>query len=430
MKRFLFLLILIPVFGFSQDFELKSYAETNYIGSDEYLKFTIESNEKVQFNNLTFNNFIIKGGPFNSTSSSTSFINGKIDRSETYTTTYLLAPKKEGELVIESIKTRVKERDYTTNPITIIVYKPGIEINRSFGFRNIQLRDSESVQFPFFSKNFNNGQNLIDNTYFKFSSPAFLRTFSTELNNTQDFITYINFIHNTRGLGYWNTLTNNKQSKNTISDCLYAFPINDVTFDWNKINGFKTYYKTIFNSKTARKILFDAAIDIVSYWCEKLPIDFYLDIKNEINKLLKFTDKLKVKSLSEINKLGHYDLRSYWEGFIVRRITENGVQIDEIQELLNSGMSELKKIDQSKLSDVYFKLRVNNDIEVLFKRSRLYLLGVTNNKKIRLKIMPKNLKEIKYFSDETSEYYVFITYDFYGREVYRCTYDNNLNLIE
>ena len=313
-------------------------------------------------------------------------------------------------------------------PIIAFGQNTQTDVNRSFGFRNIQLTDSESVQSPFYSKNFNNGQNLIDNTYFKFSSPAFLRTFSTKLNNTQDFITYINFIHNTRGLGYWNTLTNNKQYKNTISDCLYAFPISDVAFDWNKINGFKTYYKTIFNSKTARKILFDAAIDIVIYWCEKLPIDFYLDIKDEINKLLKFTDKLKVKSLSEINKLGHYDLRGYWEGFIIRRITENGVQIDEIQELLNSGMSELEKIDQSKLSDEYFKLIVNNNIEVLFKKSHLYLKCTKNNKKIKLDIMPENLKEIKYFSDETSEYYVFIVH--LDKMVFRYTYDNNLNLIE
>ena len=58
-----------------------------------------------------------------SESTSFSIINGKIDRSETYTITYLLAPNKSGELVIPPSSADFDGKEYETQPIQISVGK-------------------------------------------------------------------------------------------------------------------------------------------------------------------------------------------------------------------------------------------------------------------------------------------------------------------
>ena len=44
----------------SQDFVFKSYVDQNNISTDDYIRFTVESSETVQLNNLNFKDFIIK----------------------------------------------------------------------------------------------------------------------------------------------------------------------------------------------------------------------------------------------------------------------------------------------------------------------------------------------------------------------------------
>ena len=78
--------------------------DQNNISTDDYIRFTIESSERVQLNNLQFNDFIIKQGPYTSSSSQTTIINGKFESKNEFKSTFIIAPKKSGRIVIESIK--------------------------------------------------------------------------------------------------------------------------------------------------------------------------------------------------------------------------------------------------------------------------------------------------------------------------------------
>jgi hypothetical protein len=105
----------------AQDFVFKAYVDQNNISTDDYIRFTVESSERVRLDNLQFQNFSIRQGPFTSSSSQTTIINGKFQSKNEYKSTFVLAPKKPGKLVIAAIKVSYKGKDYNTEKIIINV---------------------------------------------------------------------------------------------------------------------------------------------------------------------------------------------------------------------------------------------------------------------------------------------------------------------
>ena len=61
-------------------FNIEAFVNQNKITVDEYVKYTIKSNERVRLTNLSFENFVIRQGPFTSSSSQTTIINGKFEQ--------------------------------------------------------------------------------------------------------------------------------------------------------------------------------------------------------------------------------------------------------------------------------------------------------------------------------------------------------------
>ena len=114
-------MLLISLMNFAQDFNFKSYVDKNNISTDDYLRFIVESNQRIQLNNLTFKDFSIKQGPYTSSSSQTTIINGKFESKKEFKSTFILIPKKEGELVIEAIKVNYGGEEFTTDRIIINV---------------------------------------------------------------------------------------------------------------------------------------------------------------------------------------------------------------------------------------------------------------------------------------------------------------------
>ena len=140
---FLIISVIVP----AQEFIFKSYVDQNSITTDEYLRFIVESNERVQLNNLTFRDFIIRQGPYTSSSSQTTIINGKFESKKEYKSTFVLSPKKEGELVIESIKVSYDGKDYTTDRIIINVGKGQKAIQQSNSTKSNSTNNSNSKLF-------------------------------------------------------------------------------------------------------------------------------------------------------------------------------------------------------------------------------------------------------------------------------------------
>ena len=123
MRYFLFLISIILSQAYCSQFSLEAYVNQTNISTDDYIKFTIKSNERIGLSNLSFKDFIIRQGPFTSSSSQTTIINGKFEHVKEYSSTFILSPKQHGELVIESIQATYDDETYKTKPITITVSK-------------------------------------------------------------------------------------------------------------------------------------------------------------------------------------------------------------------------------------------------------------------------------------------------------------------
>ena len=123
MRYFFFLISIILSQAYCSQFSLEAYVNQTNISTDDYIKFTIKSNERIGLSNLSFKDFIIRQGPFTSSSSQTTIINGKFEHIKEYSSTFILSPKQHGELVIESIQATYDDETYKTKPITITVSK-------------------------------------------------------------------------------------------------------------------------------------------------------------------------------------------------------------------------------------------------------------------------------------------------------------------
>ena len=123
MRYFLFLISIVISHVYCSQFSIEAYVNQTNISTDDYIKFTIKSNERIGLSKLSFKDFIIRQGPFTSSSSQTTIINGKFEHVKEYSSTFILSPKQHGELVIESIQATYDDETYKTKPITITVSK-------------------------------------------------------------------------------------------------------------------------------------------------------------------------------------------------------------------------------------------------------------------------------------------------------------------
>ena len=135
-RLFLYVLLLTCFTNFqAQEFVFKSYVDQNNISTDDYVRFTVESSERVRLDNLQFQDFSVRQGPFTSSSSQTTIINGKFESKNEYKSTFVLAPKQPGKLVIAAIKVNYNSKEYSTQKIIVNVGK-GQKNNSSSSNKN------------------------------------------------------------------------------------------------------------------------------------------------------------------------------------------------------------------------------------------------------------------------------------------------------
>jgi len=124
MKRWVVLLFsLFSLVSKAQDSDIKFETVLSKVklGQNERLRVSFEMNKDGDFFEApSFENFEVLMGPSQSISSS--FINGKRSFSKSYT--YVLRPKKQGQLIIDSASISIDNTVYTTDPKTVLVTAP------------------------------------------------------------------------------------------------------------------------------------------------------------------------------------------------------------------------------------------------------------------------------------------------------------------
>jgi hypothetical protein len=266
---------------------------------------------------------------------------------------------------------------------------------------------------------------IFDVNKLQFQNSVVIRSFETENNNADDFISYVNRIAIGRGLGYTNILNKSYIRGDgggvsiTITDFIYAFFFDDG-YNWNKNNNFQTYYHQIFTSKTARKILFSEALCIVKNFSKTVPNDFRKRVVDELDILLAYSKTLPSNSYSESKTF-----TDYWKGFLYRRYFVDKIPLLEIQSSVLQAKKELNDLILEK--DFAYELKINDDVGVYLSLNNFIITSYLNKKEI--KFNNDRLLSIKHLMDNNGSYYQFTKTDFNGNEK-KLLYDAKLNLIE
>ena len=123
----------------------------------------------------------------------------------------------------------------------------------------------------------------------------------------------------------------------------------------------------------------------------------------ELDELMLFSN-----SLTKINQAVNTDnLNDYWKGFIYRRYKFDNVPISEIQASIASAQLKIKEIDVTKQPDVMYEININNQIALYYSIENLKIYSKNNQKEIFFNY-DYTIQKIKYFKDNTGEYYQLI----------------------
>jgi hypothetical protein len=121
MKTWLIAITVLCNVFISAQVEVKSYVNNEQTQVGEYIQYTVEANERGKFILPEFKEFkVVRGGGISS-NSSINYVNGKMTRTSSYSTSYILQPLKKGEFIIPAATLEVNGTQYQSNTVKIIV---------------------------------------------------------------------------------------------------------------------------------------------------------------------------------------------------------------------------------------------------------------------------------------------------------------------
>lgn len=117
--RILFFTLLFSLIAVAQEVKLTAKVSKNKLGVNQRLRveFSINKQGADHFSPPNFSNFRVVGGP--SQSISQSWINGKASFNQSYT--YIIQPKRKGELTIGTASIEIGGKTIKSNPVKVIV---------------------------------------------------------------------------------------------------------------------------------------------------------------------------------------------------------------------------------------------------------------------------------------------------------------------
>lgn len=271
---------------------------------------------------------------------------------------------------------------------------------------------------------------IIPNPKLLLNESNIINNYETADFNISDIAAYINSVQNKVNLGYWNIL----DKYNVVNSC-YFFVQKQIGKEQlkvqayqNNLNGFelanvlraktdnfKTYYHSLFQNKQVRILLFNEFLDVVINECNKHPKDFTLNVRDEINKL-----KNIVSSISNYYQTDFSKSKSYWAGFINRRVESDNVPIDEIHTYLCDAEKRLKEIQLEHMTDGLYELKINNEISIILT-SKEYIVQSLSSTNSHNYSFSDEIQTVKYISDSTGEFYLL------EGENFRHLFDKEMN---
>lgn len=108
---------------FAQDVEFSASVSSNMVTTSDKIRLEFHANSNGSIDYPDLSDFNILGGPYQSSQSSFTYINGRMTSKESKTFTLVIQPKKTGTLTIPPAKYKVDGQTYQSNSITLQVSK-------------------------------------------------------------------------------------------------------------------------------------------------------------------------------------------------------------------------------------------------------------------------------------------------------------------
>ncbi|MBN2426316.1 MAG: protein BatD [Calditrichaceae bacterium] len=135
--------ILFPIWLLADNVALKAYVSANEVGTGQQFQYSVEisgsSSKLPPISFPDFSEFFIHSGP--NTSTSIQMVNGVMSSTKTYS--FILQPKREGELKISPATVKVNGKQVSSNSITIKVSKSPINAQGKKQSAPVDVRDNE-----------------------------------------------------------------------------------------------------------------------------------------------------------------------------------------------------------------------------------------------------------------------------------------------
>lgn len=229
---------------------------------------------------------------------------------------------------------------------------------------------------------------------------ALLRSFETEYITIKDVCKQID----NQEIGYWDITP---EKINLIDSLLFEkyFTLNPEKNEFRKSppSIFEEFVHKLFQNKTARTYLFNHTLNYVSQLCKKYPSDFKLNILNELDELLLFTNSLQ----TNVNKINTDTLEDYWKGFIYRRYITDKIPLSEIKTSLIIAQSKIKTINTEDQADAMYEYSINNQLVLYISANNYTIYSTKSGKKITFE-KGVFIEKIKYLKGDDGEYYQLI----------------------
>lgn len=106
---------------FAQNVEIRASVNNDMTSVGDYIQYTVEVNQQANFTLPEFEGFKVIRGGGTSSSSSISIVNGKMTKSVSYSTSYVIQPIKKGTFTIPPTKVTIDGKTYESNSVTVSV---------------------------------------------------------------------------------------------------------------------------------------------------------------------------------------------------------------------------------------------------------------------------------------------------------------------
>jgi hypothetical protein len=268
-----------------------------------------------------------------------------------------------------------------------ILFQSNLNLTQKKGLVQFQiiLNDGDRIDLHNFIQSDEVGQKLgvlpdlfqSQESFDTFQKSAIVRSLAPQGMQPSTLVEYIKWNSEVIYLGYF------QPDPITLADARYSdFIFFNSEYHWDLLENFNSYYLSVFNSETARKIAFEGALEFVIKMVENYPSDFKRSILEQIDGLILFTNYLKNNPylLQEEDPKYVSESSSYFKGFIFRRIRTSHVPISEVLTDLNIAKAKIQAAipkDGFALIDI----SINEDIKMFWgAEAKCYLYSNLNQK--------------------------------------------------